>query len=141
MKTLRMTLAALVLAAPALTGSALAQQFTTAAEVKPILDATKANWISVREYDGQDLLYFTHLMAWRCGIDAIYYDVNGSGEKRWQGEECYEGEAQPNAIKAEDQLPFISFPLGSVGAVTIRLNYDDGSTDSASYQRGDILIP
>lgn len=136
MKTWKLTLAALALATPA-----LAQQFTTAAEVKPILDATKANWVSVREYDGKDLLYFTHLMAWRCGIDEIHYSVNGGDDTLWKGEPCYEGEAQPNAIKATDVLPFVSFPLGSVNAVTVRLVYDDGSTDSATYQRAAILTP
>ncbi|SMH57567.1 hypothetical protein [Maritimibacter sp. HL-12] len=123
----------------ALATPAFGQQFTTAAEVKPILDATKSNWIAVREYDGQDLLYFTHLMAWRCGIDQIYYALNGGSERPWDGEPCYEGEAQPNAIKAADVLPFVALPLGSVESVTVRLEYDDGSTDSASYQRADVL--
>jgi hypothetical protein len=136
MKSWKMTLAALALATPA-----MAQQFTTAAEVKPILDATKSKWVSVREYDGKDLLYFTHLMAWRCGIDTIFYTVNGGAETRWKGEACYDGEAQPNAIKAEGVMPFVTFPLGSVDTVTIRLEYDDGSADSATYARGKILTP
>lgn len=136
MKSFRLTLAALALATPA-----LGQQFTTAAEVKPILDATKSKWVSVREYDGKDLLYFTHLMAWRCGIDKIFYAVNGGGEAAWKGEACYENEAQPNAIKATDALPFVTFAQGSVSSVTVRLVYDDGSTDTATYQRGAILTP
>lgn len=136
MKVLKLTLAVLALATPA-----LGQQFTTAAEVKPILDATKAKWVSVREYDGKDLLYFTHLMAWRCGIDEIHYSVNGGGDQLWQGEPCYDGEAQPNAIKAEGVLPFVTFPLGSIDSVTVRLKYDDGETDSATYQRAAILTP
>jgi hypothetical protein len=119
----------------------MAQQFTTAAEVKPILDATKAKWVSVREYDGKDLLYFTHLMAWRCGIDQIHYAVNGGKEKQWKGEACHDGEAQPNAIKATNILPFVTFPLGSVKTVKVRLVYDDGTTDSASYKRANILTP
>jgi len=140
MKTWKMTLAA-PLAVLALAGPALADQFTTAAEVKPILDATKAKWVSVREYDGKDLLYFTHLMAWRCGIDQIHYAVNGGADKLWKGEACYDGEAQPNAMKATDVLPFVTFPLGSIDTVTVKLLYDDGSTDSATYQRGAILTP
>lgn len=136
MKTFKLTLAALALASPV-----MAQQFTTAAEVKPILDATKAKWVSVREYDGKDLLYFTHLMAWRCGIEEIHYSVNGGGESLWQGEPCYESEAQPNAIKATDTLPFVTFAQGSVSSVNVRLIYDDGSTDTASYNRSAILTP
>jgi len=130
----KMTLAAIAMAAPV-----MAQQFTTASEVKPILSATKANWVTVREYDGKDLLYFTHLLAWRCGLDAIYYSVNGGAEALYQGEPCHEGEAQPNAIKAANSLPFISFGLNSISSVAVRLVYDDGSQDSASYQRATIM--
>lgn len=114
---------------------AMAQQFTTAAEVRPMLDATKARWIAVREYEGKDLLYFTNLLTWRCGLDAIYFSVNGGAEKRW-GEGCYEKEADPNALK---ELPYVSFPLGSVESVTVRLQYDDGGSDSASYNRAQIM--
>ena len=119
---------------------AMAQHLTTAAEVKPILSHTKNRWVSVREYDGRDLLYFTNLLAFRCGIDRISYAVNGGGETVLDAEPCYTDEAVPNAQKAEGYLPFLSFPMGSVSAVSVTVTYDDGSTDNASYQRGAILI-
>lgn len=135
---LKPALAAMVISLPLM---AEAQQFTTADEVKPILSATKANWVSVREYEGQDLLYFTHLMAWRCGIDAIYYSINGAAEVKWQGEPCYMDEVQPNAIKAEGSLPFIGFGLQSIQSVDIHLIYDDASEDRAHYERASIMTP
>ncbi|MCI2398104.1 hypothetical protein [Aliiroseovarius subalbicans] len=133
-KTLKLALAAVVLAAPA-----LAQQFTTAGEVKPILTATKSNWIAVREYDGRDLLYFTHLLAWRCGLTEIHYAVNDGPEERYDGEPCYEGEAQPNAIKATDIMPFLSFDLKSIDSVSVRVVYDDTSEDSARFERAAVM--
>ncbi len=124
----------------ALAGPAHAQQFTTAAEVRPMLDHTRARWIAVREYDGQDLLYFTNLLAWRCGLDAIYYSVNGGEELSWNSEQCYENEASPNALKDATKLPYLGFPLGTVETVSVRIVYDDGETDSQDYQRADILV-
>ncbi|HFQ15060.1 MAG TPA: hypothetical protein ENK41_01790, partial [Rhodobacteraceae bacterium] len=118
-----------------------AQQFTTAAEVRPILEATRANWVAVREYDGKDLLYFTHLMAWRCGLEAIYYRVNGGAEAPWLGEPCHEGEAQPNAIKSQNLLPFVAFPLDSIQTVEVRLVYDDGQETTARFERQAIMTP
>lgn len=128
------------LAAALLAGPAMAQQFTSAAEVKPMLSATKDRWVAVREYDGRDLLYFTNLLAWRCGMDRIFYSVNGGAETALDAEPCYRDEAVPNAQKADGYLPFLSFPLGSVNDVSVRVIYDDGSEDGGAYQRGSILI-
>ena len=136
MKRMTLTLAALALTLPALS-PAVGQQFTTAAEVRPILDATRANWVAVREFNGSDELSFTHLMSWRCGLDAIRYSVNGGPMQSWQGEPCYEDEAKPNGLKSQD-TPAV-FPLGSIETVKIELDYDDGSGDSATYQRATIL--
>lgn len=116
--------------------------FTTAAEVKPILNATKGSWIAVREYDGHDLLYFTHLESWRCGLDGVSYGLNSEvTDQTWALEVCYEGEAAPNAMKADDHLPYISLPLGSVNSVTIKLLYDDGTTDTVTYPRASVKMP
>lgn len=102
-----------------------AAPFTTAAEVKPILAATKANWVSVREYEGQDLLYVTHLWSWRCGLDGMRLGINGAAPVIWPMPPCHEDQAAPNAILPEDGLPYGVFPLGSVQQITIEVFYDD----------------
>lgn len=114
---------------------------TEAAQIKPILTATKSNWVAVREYEGQDLLYFTHLEVWRCGLDGLTYRINDGDEEIRELETCYEGEAAPGAMKDESRLPFITLPLGSVTSVTIILHYDDGTTDEATFERKAIQIP
>lgn len=127
-----------VLLAPA----ALAQNFTTAAEVKAILSATKPQWIAVREYDGRDLLYFTNLLAWRCGVEKVSYGVNGAApETALTMEPCYEADAQPNALKVEDILPYVSLDLGSVQTVKVLVTFDDGSTEEGSYERAKVMTP
>ncbi len=118
---------------------ASAGQFTTAEEVKPMLDFTRADWVSLREYNGDDQLVFTHILAWRCGIDRISYAINDQKRKRLTVEPCYEGETRPNDFKAKDILPYVTFPSGTVDTVTVWINYDDGSTDKEDYKRKAIL--
>ncbi len=126
----------------ALAAPALAQSFTTAAEVRPILDLTRAQWIGVREYEGQDLLYFTHLESWRCGLESVAFGLNGdAATQAYDLPPCDEAAANPNALDLENHLPFIALPAKSVGSVKIMLTYDDGTTDEAEYERGAILIP
>lgn len=121
----------------------LAQDFTTAAEVKPILTAIKPSWIAVRAYEGQDLLYFTNLLAWRCGIEVVTFGMNGAApDMPLTMEPCHDGEAQPNALKMDQGvLPYVPFDLGLIQSVTVRVTFDDGSTETEDYQRKDVMTP
>ena len=134
-----LALLGLMLVAPA----AQAQGFTTAAEVKPILQATRANWIAVREYGGDDLLYFTNALAWRCGLVALRYGLNGAAATTdLPMEPCHDTEAAPNALKLDSGAPiYLTLPLGSVTSVTVLLVFDDGSEESASFARAAVLTP
>lgn len=123
-------------------GAAQAQQFTTAAEVRPILEATRASWIALREYDGQDLLYFTQLIAWRCGLNGVTFSVNAdTAGMPWIMEPCHEGTAQPNAITSEEVQPYIALPLGLVQSVTVAVELDDGTVLRESFDRAQVLMP
>lgn len=123
----------------ATTSPAAAQTMTTAAEIRPILTATKPAWVAVNEYDGQDLVYFTNLLAWRCGLTSGTYGLNGApADIPLPMEPCYEDEATPNALK---DVPYIEAPLGSVTSISIAVTYDDGSTDTAEYERKAVLMP
>ncbi|MCR8725367.1 hypothetical protein [Frigidibacter sp. ROC022] len=115
-------------------------KMTTAAEIKPILTVTKGQWLAVRDYDGQDLLYFTNLLAWRCGVFEIRYAVNDGPVQIFEAEPCYDDEAAPNALKLEDSLPYVVLPAGSVASVRVEVLYDDLSVDSAEYDRAAIEI-
>ena len=116
-------------------------KFTTATEVRPILNATKGNWIAVREFDGKDLVYVTQILAWRCGLVELTLQINEGTPEIWDLPPCHEDTASPNAILAEDGLPYRAYPLGSVQSVTIGLTYDDLSTDGATFQRAQVLMP
>jgi len=118
-------------------------KFTTAVEVRPILSMTKAQWVGVREYNDSDYVYFTQLMAWRCGLWDIRYGINGApADNVMAMEPCNEEFAQPNVmVDIENYLPYVIFPLGSVDTITIEIVFDDGTSDSAQYDRADVRIP
>jgi hypothetical protein len=116
-------------------------KFTTAGEIKPILNATKGNWVAVRQYGGKDLLYITHLWSWRCGLSAIAISVNGEAMQNWPLPPCHLEYATPNAILEEDGLPYLSLREGAVESITIQIVYDDLSMDMASFDRSAVLIP
>lgn len=63
-----------ILAMVLCTGSAIAQGLV--GMEKQILPMTKENWIAFRNYDGKQLIYFTHLVVYRCGLSEIRYSFN-----------------------------------------------------------------
>lgn len=118
-------------------------RFTTAIEVKPIIGMTKQNWVAVRRYEGNDLVYFTHLLAWRCGLWEIRYSLNSDEPLQvFPMEPCHEDTAQPNAMTdVANYLPYITRPLDSVDTIYVELVFDDGTTDFAVFSRQDVLMP
>lgn len=116
-------------------------KFTTATEVKPIMSATKANWIAVRLYEGQDYLYVTQIWSWRCGLAQMRYSVNGGPLQVWPLPPCHEEYATPNAILDGDGNPMQTFPGGSIATVAIEITYDDLTTETAQFSRASVLMP
>ncbi len=116
-------------------------QFMSAAEVKPILEMTRDNWLAVRVFNGQDLLYFTQLVTFRCGLEEVFYGINGeSPDKPLPMEPCYEGTAAPAAMDPAKYPPYVAFPVGSVHSVTLMMLYDDGDIQEATFERAQIQI-
>jgi len=144
-KTEQATAAPAFLAPAAKTGLVAEPQtptgrFTTATEVKPILNATKANWILVREFDGKDLLYVTHLMAWRCGLVEMRVGINGNTPEILPLPDCHLDQPSPGALLETDGLPYTSYGLGSIAMVEVEITYDDLSKDSVKFNRNGMII-
>lgn len=129
-------LLALVIPTPALA------QMKDAAQIRPILEMTKANWIGVRRWEGKDLIYFSHLETWRCGLNGIKVGINGDPPNlAYPMEVCGPDEGAPSPIDTEGRLPYVEFPLDSISSVTIELTYDDGEVVTETFNRADIEIP
>lgn len=121
---------------------ALAQApFMTSAEVKPIMGMTEGSWVAVREWEGQDLVYFTHLESMRCGIQSVRYGINvAEPDTDWALDTCDKSKANPNEISGE-HLIYGTFPLGSVQTISVTLGFDDGTTLSNTFERSAIMTP
>ena len=120
-----------------------AQGLSTAEAVRPILTMTAPNWIAVRDWDGHDLLYFTQLLPFRCGLAEIRYGLNGAeATERFNAEPCPpEEDGQVFAtIEADEYLPYLTFDPGSIESVTVTIVYDDGLEETHSYDRAAVEI-
>jgi len=118
-------------------------KYTTAVEIKAILGMTKTSWVAVRLFDGNDLVYFSHLLAWRCGLWEIRYGINGEPATNVVPmEPCREEFAAPNSLTDPVNFPvYITLPPESVESVYVEIFYDDGTTDFVRANRSDVLIP
>jgi hypothetical protein len=91
---------------------------------KSILEMTRSNWVSIRDWQGNQLIYFTHLEAWRCGIARVRYSVNSDAlDREWKLSAC--DPANPNAIGTDK--PYVTLPGGSVTSVSVQVTYADGT--------------
>lgn len=115
-------------------------KFTTATEIKPIMSATKGNWVAVREYDGKDLVYFTQILSWRCGLVGVRYSINGGPMQDWPLAECQLDTAQPNAIPQDAKI-YETHPLKSVNSLDVEIIFDDLTRDNAHFERKQVLMP
>ena len=101
--------------------------------VKQTIDLTKANWIAFRDFNGRQLLYFTHLMTWKCGLKEIRYAVNSSHiDSSWPLPEC--NPQNPYFIDPTKDDVYASFPLNSVEFVSVQVVFsDDSETEVMTY--------
>lgn len=115
-----------------------AQRFTTQEEVQPILEMTRANWIAVGTATGQDLLYFSHILGWRCGLSHLRYRVNGAAEMTdFEMEPCYTELMTPNSIR---ELPFVAFGLNTLEEIEVELEFPDGQVMRETFPRAAIRL-
>jgi len=93
---------------------------------KQALDVTKDQWISFRNFDGAQLIYFTGLVSWKCGLNQIKYSINDESlNKDFPLPDC--NPQMPFASDPENDLLYLRLPLGSAKTVSVQLIYGDES--------------
>ncbi len=87
----------------------------------------KSGWIAFRNYDGRQLVYFTHLQTMHCRLQEIRYSINSKDlDQRFK------------LVKCNPQLPFslpsnsglndiaLRLSLGEADFVAVQVVWDDG---------------
>lgn len=95
---------------------------------KQILEQQWTAWVGFRQYNG-DLVYFTHLVTYRCGIAKIEYSFNNSGKKEvWPLEACDPDNPFAVSIKnANDNKKILRKMPKGTQSMQIQLTYYDGT--------------
>ncbi len=92
-------------------------------EQRKILEMTAGSWLSFREFNGL-LLYYTHLMSYRCTIRQVRIGLNSTiPDRAIAMPPC--NQKDPMAIPADAQ-PYLKVPPAT-GLVSVELTYRDGS--------------
>ena len=90
---------------------------------RKILDMTATSWLSFRDYNGL-LVYYTHLMSYRCAIREVRIGIDGAvPDKVLKLPPC--DLRDPSAIPS-DATPYLKIGAG-VKSVSVELTYRDGS--------------
>lgn len=117
------TLVVAALAIVAMAGPASAQGL--AGLEKQVLPMTRANWVAFRNWGGRQFVYFTHLMAYRCGLAEVRYRLEpGAKEAVFPLPPC--DPQNPHAIDAATYPPYLDLPLGTATGVAVQVVYKDG---------------
>ena len=104
------------------TGVAVAQGLL--GNEQKILDLTKGSWAYFRDFNGRQLIYFTHLEAYRCGISRVRYSLNTQAlDHEWKLQPC--DPQAPNNITTD--MPYIALPLGTASSITVQLTFNNGA--------------
>ena len=93
-------------------------------EQKRILEMTWTSWLAIQRYDADMLIYYTHLVSYRCGVAKVVYGVNKeTPDTELTLPPC--DEREPYAIPG-DVTPYFKGPP-DIGFVTVQLTYQDGA--------------
>ncbi|MHA1523418.1 MAG: hypothetical protein ACTSY1_03310 [Alphaproteobacteria bacterium] len=102
-----------------------AAQSSLAGQEKKIVPMIKANWIAFRNFNGKQLIYFTLLQSYRCGLKEIRYSLNSDAlDLRFPLGPC--DPQRPNAIDTEKFPPYITLPLGAAKSAHVQVIFTDG---------------
>ena len=93
-------------------------------QMKQILNMTQNNWVSFRDFNGKQLIYFTHLESYTCGIKEVHYSINSDDlDKVWELQAC----DSKNPMAVTKDIIYLTMPLGTAKSITVQVTFTDGT--------------
>jgi hypothetical protein len=93
-------------------------------QMKQILNMTQNNWVSFRDYNGKQWIYFTHLEAYTCGIKEVHYSINSDKlDKVWELQSC----DPKNPMAVTKDIIYLTMPLGTAKSIAVQVTFTDGT--------------
>ncbi len=98
-----------------------------------ILPMIQNSWIAFRNFGGHQLVYFTMLATYRCGLQEIRFSINSTAlDQTFATPPC--NPDMPNAIPG-DFAPYLTLPPGTAEEIAVRVTFSDGTvSEMARYQ-------
>ena len=99
---------------------------------RKILDMTATSWLSFRQFNGL-LVYYTHLMSYRCAIREVRVGINSSvPDQVLKMPPC---DPRDPSVIPHDAVPYMKLPPATK-SVSVELTYRDGSvSEIKSFRR------
>ena len=95
---------------------------------KQILEQFTTGWISYRHYNGKLLVYFSHLVSYRCSLASVRYGIDSeTPDREFPLSEC--NTRDPHSVRTadgRDSKIYMSVPR-STGFMSVQLTYRDGT--------------
>ena len=103
-----------------------------AEQMKKILGMTQNSWVSFRDFNGKQLIYFTHLEAYTCGIKEVRYSINTDVlDKVWTLQPC-----QDDGISTiKKDLVMLHLALGTAKSIDVQLTFIDGTKSEVLHKK------
>jgi len=92
--------------------------------MKQILNMTQNNWVSFRDFNGKQLIYFTHLESYTCGIKEVRYSINSDDlDKVWELQIC----DTKNPMAVTKDIIYLTMPLDTAKSIAVQVIFMDGT--------------
>jgi len=93
-------------------------------QMKQILNMTQNSWVSFRDFNGKQLIYFTHLESYTCGIKEVRYSINSDDlDKVWELQPC----DTKNPMAVTKDIIYLTMPLGTAKSIAVQVTFADGT--------------